>query len=286
MLSLQRQDRPLIGIVGFGAFGRLMARALGPHADLRVHDPDPGAGAAAAALGVPLAGLAEVARCPVVVLAVPVAALGAAVAAIAPHLAPGALVLDVGSVKVGPAAILRLGLPGHADIVATHPLFGPESARGGVAGHRIAVCPVRGTRAGRVAAFLRRRLGLEVIVTTPEAHDREAAVVQGLTHAIARVLGGMGPLPGRMRTKSFDHLVAAAELVRHDAPGVFDAIAGANPYAAGVRRRFIDGLVALDRALDQPAAPSPKTSAKAAARARSRSAIVTGRPRSTRLVTP
>ena len=249
-----RNQRPTVGIVGFGAFGQLMARALRGHATLRAHDPDAARAPAAARHGVALASLAAVAGSPVVVVAVPVAGLEAAVAAVAPHLRPGTLVLDVGSVKVGPAAILRGGLPAHVDIVATHPLFGPESARGGLVGHRIAVCPVRGRRAPAVAAFLRRRLGLEVILTTPEEHDREAAVVQGLTHLVARVLAGMEPLPRRMTTRSFDHLVAAMDLVRNDAPEVYDAIARANPYAAAVRRRFIDGLTELDRALVTPAA--------------------------------
>ena len=144
-----RNQRPTVGIVGFGAFGQLMARALRGHATLRAHDPDAARAPAAARHGVALASLAEVAGSPVVVLAVPVAGLEAAVAAVAPHLRPGALVLDVGSVKVGPAAILRAGLPAHVDIVATHPLFGPESARDGLVGHRIAVCPVRGRRARR-----------------------------------------------------------------------------------------------------------------------------------------
>lgn len=246
--------RPTIGIVGFGAFGRLMARELAPHATLRVWDRCPQAAAAASRLGVAFGSFDAVASAPVVVLAVPVSALAAAVSAAAPHLRPGALVLDVGSVKVGPAAVLRHGLPADVDIVATHPLFGPESARDGVAGLRIAVCPVRGTRAPRVGAFLRRRLGLDVVMTTPDAHDREAAVVQGITHLVARVLSGMGPLPTRMTTRSFDHLVAAADLVGNDAPGVFDAIARANPYAPAARRRFIDALIALDRDLQPPAA--------------------------------
>ena len=50
----------------------------------------------------------------------------------------------------------------------------------------------------------------------------------------------MGPLPTRMTTKSFDLLSEAISMVQHDAPEVFDAIETANPYAAGVRRRFFD----------------------------------------------
>ena len=77
-------------------------------------------------------------------------------------------------------------------------------------------------------------------MTTPEFHDKEAAVVQGLTHLIAKVLLKMGPLPTRMTTKSFDLLSEAISMVQHDAPEVFEAIEKANPYAEIVRRRFFD----------------------------------------------
>lgn len=146
-----RASAPQLGIIGFGAFGQLMVRELHPHFPLVAHDPAPDR-AAAARYGVTLVGLERVARCPVVVLAVPVAQLAGCIAAIAPHLAPGALVLDVGSVKSGPAALLRLGLPDHVRIVATHPLFGPQSAARGVAGLKIAVCPIRGAAAGGLLA--------------------------------------------------------------------------------------------------------------------------------------
>lgn len=238
-----------VGIIGFGAFGQLVAQHLRPYLSVCAHDPAPGLEAAAGAHGVTLTSLEDAARCAVVVLAVPVGGMAETVAAIAPHVRPGALVLDVGSVKLRPAEIMRRGLPAHAEIAATHPLFGPQSARSGIAGLKIAICPVRGRQCFRLAAFLRRRLGLSVIFTTPEAHDREAATVQGLTHLIARVLVRMEPLPTRMTTRSFDLLAAAVEMVRHDAPAVFDAIERANPYAAEVRRRFFTLAAELDAEL-------------------------------------
>ncbi|WP_264483994.1 prephenate dehydrogenase/arogenate dehydrogenase family protein [Methylobacterium sp. W2] len=182
--------------------------------------------------------LAEAAACPVVILAAPVSKLAEVVCAIGPHLQPGALVLDVGSVKIVAARIMADGLPDHVEIVATHPLFGPQSARSGLKGLKIAVCPIRGRGGWRAAAFLRKHLGLDVILTDPEAHDRAAASVQGLTHLIAKVFVEMEPLPTRMTTKSFDLLMQAVGMVRHDAPEVFDAIERANPYAADIRHRF------------------------------------------------
>jgi prephenate dehydrogenase len=247
-------DRSSLGIVGFGAFGRLMAQHLRPYFRLLAYDPlcpdhgtDPKTGAA-------FADVASVAGCEIVVLAMPVERIGPAIAAIRPHLRTGALVLDVCSVKVRPAEIMRRELPDHVDIVGTHPLFGPQSGRDGIAGLKIAVCPIRGERAGRVAAFLRGLLRLKVYATTPEDHDREAATVQGLTHLIAKVLVKMEPLPTRMTTASFEALMRGVDMVRYDAPEVFLAIERDNPYSSEVRRRFFRLAAELDATLSKHAA--------------------------------
>ena len=48
----------------------------------------------------------------------------------------------------------------------------------------------------------------------------------------------MEPLPKRMTTKSFDLLLEAVNMVRHDAPEVFEAIESANPYALASAGNF------------------------------------------------
>jgi prephenate dehydrogenase len=230
---------PSVGLIGLGAFGRLTAAHLGAHFPLLGHDP----AAQAPIKGVSLRPLAEVAACDVVILATPVPALHSVIAAINPFLRPGALVLDVGSVKVEPARIMLAELPAYVDILGTHPMFGPQSARGGVKGLKIVICPIRGGNARRLAAFLRKTYGLDAIIAAPEEHDRQAAMVQGLTHLIAKVLVEMEPLPRHMTTASFDLLLRAVDMVRHDAPEVFYAIERMNPFVPDVRRRFF-GLAA------------------------------------------
>ena len=241
---------PTLGIVGFGAFGQLAARHLGANFEISAYDPSPAVAGVAARIGVRMASLHAVSQADVILIAAPVSSFEQVITEIAAACRPGALIVDVGSVKVVPAEIMRRLLPDHVDIVASHPLFGPQSATGGLAGLKIAICPVRGRRHGRVAAFLRKAFGLTVIVTTPEDHDREAAVVQGLTHLIAKVLLKMGPLPTRMTTRSFDLLSQAISMVQHDAPEVFEAIEKANPYAETVRRRFFDLAASLNVELD------------------------------------
>ena len=228
------RSAPTIGLIGLGAFGRLTAAHLGAHIPLIGYDP----AVTVAPKGVTLRPLAEVAACDAVILATPAPALSAVIAAINPYLRPGAVVLDVGSVKVVPTEIMRRELPSYVDIIGTHPLFGPQSARRGVRGLKIVICPIRGRGARPLAAYLRKTFGLDAIIATPEAHDREAAMVQGLTHLIAKVLVEMEPLPRHMTTASFDLLTKAVDMVRHDAPEVFYAIERMNPYAPQVRRRF------------------------------------------------
>lgn len=256
MNNKSRSRNASLGIVGFGAFGQLAALHLGRHFEISAYDPSLDVATVAKRLGVRLSSLHAVSQADVILIAAPVSSFEQVVSEVAIGCKPGALIVDVGSVKVLPSEIMRRRLPNYVDIVASHPLFGPQSAATGIEGLKIAVCPIQGRRHARVAAFLRKALGLRVIMTTPEDHDQEVAVVQGLTHLIAKVLLRMGPLPTRMTTKSFDLLSQAISMVQHDAPEVFEAIEKANPYAETVRRRFFDlaaGLsVELETALSTP----------------------------------
>ncbi|QDL91977.1 prephenate dehydrogenase [Paroceanicella profunda] len=235
---------PRLGLLGYGAFGRLAARALRARFDIRVHDPDPAAGAAAAQAGLRAVSLAEAAACPVVVLAMPVPAFGPALRALAPLLRPGTLVLDVASVKEEPARLMQALLPGHVELLATHPMFGPRSAGDGgsaaLAGLKVVLCPLRGRR-WRGAAALLRGMGLRVIVTTPQEHDRQAALSQGLTHLLARALAGLDRTPA-ITTRSFELLMQAIDMVRDDPPEIYETVTRTNRHVAGLRSTLIAAL--------------------------------------------
>ncbi|CUH53160.1 prephenate dehydrogenase/arogenate dehydrogenase family protein [Shimia marina] len=237
--SVEQAQQPSVGLVGFGGFGRLIARELAQGNKLTICDPLYSRAVLPDGQRLTLQGLAEVAQSDIVILAVPVSAMAHVCRVLAPHLRPGTLVVDVGSVKVAPMQDMQRLLPAHVEILGTHPLFGPQSARSGIAGHKIALCPVRGSKWRRVAAVLRRR-GLQVLVTSAQDHDRELAVVQGLTHMIGKVLSDLGPMPERLTTASFDLLREAVRMVQDDPPTVLHAIEVANPYAAEVRNAFFE----------------------------------------------
>jgi len=235
-----------LGLMGVGAFGRLMLKHLMPYYEICAFDPSPEAVAYGREIGVAMASPEEVAQAELIILGPPVQRMGEAVTMIKDHLKPGTLVLDVGSVKYNIAQLLEKELPSHVDIVCTHPLFGPQSGKNGIAGLKMVVCPVRNeARAQKVADFLRSKLELNVFIITPEEHDREIATVQGLAHMISKVLLDMEPLPRNLTTKSYEKIIEGVDMLRYDSMELFLAIERENPFSMDVRKAFFAKADAL-----------------------------------------
>ena len=232
------KSKPSTGIIGFGAFGKLIANHLAPHVRLSLHDPAHTKMRLNSGEDFPNTSIAEIAECDFVILAVPVDQLCTVCRKLRPFLQPKTVIIDVSSVKIEPVRILNAELPEFTQIVATHSLFGPQSAKTGLNGLKIAICPTHGPNHRRIAAFVKRKFALHPITMSPEQHDEEAATVQGITHLIATVLIEMNLPKTRISTSSYDMLKQAIGMVRDDAPCVLNAIEKSNPYAADLRDEF------------------------------------------------
>lgn len=247
------RSRPSLGLIGVGAFGALCIPHLTPFFDVRLYDATRNLDALCACHGVDAVDLATAAGQDIVVVAVPKSALRSVARAIAPHLRPESLVIDVCSLKTEPLTILASELPPHVGIVGTHPLFGPQSGRDGIEGLRIAICPARGRRARLVERFLRHRLKLRVVRTSAEEHDRQMAYVQGLTHLLARIVVAMGVPRLDHTTAAFSHLEAMVGMLRHDSDELFRTIVADNPFAGEMLASFAK---ATDEVMRRVASPS------------------------------
>ncbi len=225
-----------VAIVGLGLIGSSIARAVRatmPTVRLTGHDADPEVRRVAEEIGLvddvaDQAG-AAVTDADLVVLCVPVGAIGAAAAEIAADLPADAIVSDVGSCKAEVVAALAAALPG-ATIVPAHPVAGTERS-GPEAGFAtlftgrwcILTPPAGADQAAveRVAAFW-GRLGAAVEVMTPEHHDRVLAVTSHLPHLIAYSIVG---------TASDLESVTKSEVIKYSAGGFrdFTRIAASDP---------------------------------------------------------
>lgn len=232
-----------LAIIGFGAFGRLAAAQLAGRFAVGVHDSHVGAAAIAAAGYQPLSFEAAAAS-DVVLVAVPVQVMERVIASVGQHVRPGATVIDVASVKMLPSQWLSTHIPETTHIVATHPLFGPQSAAQRLAGRQFVICPIRGDRHLKVAA-LGEELGLRVRITSAEEHDREMAYVQALTHLIGRSLSQMQIPDERLKTQSYQHLIDLTGLIGNDSFELFTAIQTMNPFAPEIVEDFVRRASAL-----------------------------------------
>ena len=124
------------------------------------------------------ASLAE--QCDLVMVSVPVRDTVRVIQDISPLLSENQLVCDLTSLKVRPVEAM---LESRAQVIGLHPMFGPtvSSLRHQI----IVVCPARADEKSlRYLLAVLKTEGAECTITTPEAHDRMMAVVQGLTHFI------------------------------------------------------------------------------------------------------
>lgn len=234
-----------LGILGFGAFGEFMAKHLKPYFSVTVYDPRD-LSEIAKSIGVNFGTLQEAASGDIVVFAVPVQFLEGLVSEAKLFLKPGALVMDVSSVKVKPVEIMTRLLPDNVDIVATHPLFGPQSAGGDIKpGFNFVLCPIRTSRLEEIKDFLEKNFGLNILERTPEEHDKQMAYAQGLTHLIGRALKLMDIPDIDQKTIAYGHLLQVKELVGKDSLELFLTIENENPYAREVRDAFLSRLEEL-----------------------------------------
>lgn len=248
-------EKKTIGLFGLGSFGQVMVEHLSPFFEIIACDPAPDAKAYAETQGgVTMKPMEEVAAADVVIVGVPVPAMENLLEQIKDHVKPGALVMDVGSVKVYPSQWMDRLLPSTVDVICTHPLFGRRGASQGTKGLRMVLCPLRGPtvdqRMERLSAFVQEKFGLDVIVTTPDQHDLEMAYIQGLPHMISKVLINMEPLPRRMMTPNYNLFLQSIDVVRLDTDDLFMAIMRDNPYSKKVRDIFFSEAEKLVKAID------------------------------------
>lgn len=248
---------PDTGILGYGRFGRALGERLREAgAQVLAHDPHSPPEPEVAADSVEA--LAEASE--LLVLAVPLVHMEEVLAELVPFLGPRHLVMDVGSVKTRPAAMLERVLGSDVPWVATHPLFGPVSLALGEPS-RVVVCPnpVHPAAVARVTE-LYEDLGCEVISEDPVTHDRIMARTHALVYFIAKgLLDANACVTSRLAPPSVKAIARTVESVREDGGHLFASLHSENPFAGEARQELLEALGSVDRALtDQAHADSPQ----------------------------
>jgi cyclohexadieny/prephenate dehydrogenase len=258
-----------VAFLGIGLIASSMARAMRQHGlarQLVAASRRQETCATALALGVVDAAstdaVAMVAGADLVVLATPVSAYGALMRQIAPHLQPGAILTDVGSVKGQVVADVLPLLPHGVQFVPAHPIAGTEHS-GPEAGFAelfqnrwciLTPLPDTAPAATDRIADLWRQFGSRVDLMTPEHHDQVLAITSHLPHLIAyTIVGTAVDLEGALQN----------EVIKYSASGFrdFTRIAASDPVmwrdiflsnreaVLEMLGRFTEDLAALQKAI-------------------------------------
>ena len=197
-----------------------------------------------------------------VILCIPVGACGPVAAEIGPHLKPGAIVSDVGSVKGAVVREMAPHLPAAVHFVPAHPVAGtehsgPDSGFAELFINRWCILtPPEGTDAAateHLRAFW-AAMGAKVEVMTPDHHDLVLAITSHLPHLIAyTIVGTVADLEDATQS----------EVIKFSASGFrdFTRIAASDPVmwrdvflnnrdaVLEMLGRFAEDLTALQRAI-------------------------------------
>jgi prephenate dehydrogenase len=239
-----------IGVYGLGRFGAFYAKLLAGKAEVKAFSRNPQRPAPA---GVQRVSEEELLAMPVVMLCVDIGAMPEVLGRVAPLLAPGSLLMDTCSVKVLPARWMQELLPPQVQILASHPMFGPDSGAAGVRGLPMVLWPVRlGEERYREMAEFFASFGLAVHRLEPDEHDRKAAFTQGLTHYVGRVLAQLDLKPSEIGSVGYQRLLGIVEQTCNDSWRLFVELQRYNPHTFEMRRALDRALESLKANLDTP----------------------------------
>ena len=138
----------------------------------------------------------------------------------------------------------------NVEILATHPAFGPDSAKQGLKGlkivlHQVRISPSKLIRIKQSC----RDIGLKVVEMSPEEHDKLMAYSLAYTHLVGRIGERMNIRNTGLDTKGFAQLLKVQGYVVNDAFTLFKDMQNFNPYAKEMRRQVHRALTKIEEEL-------------------------------------
>uniref|UniRef100_A0A453SMB4 Prephenate/arogenate dehydrogenase domain-containing protein n=3 Tax=Triticinae TaxID=1648030 RepID=A0A453SMB4_AEGTS len=306
---LEERQRLKIAIVGFGNFGQFLARTFARQGHTLLAHSRSDHSSLAASLGAAyFQDPHDLCEChpDVVLLATSILSAEAVLRSLPLHrLRRSTLFVDVLSVKEFPKNLLLTSLPEGFDILCTHPMFGPESARDGWDGLpfvfdrvRVGDSPARRARAN---AFLNifEREGCRMVEMCCAEHDAHAAETQFLTHTVGRMLATLELSSTPINTKGYETLLRLVDNTCSDSFDLYNGLFMYNKNSTdllnrlesamdSVKKRLFDGLhEVLRKQLFEGKASPPNTATTGHhADVHRRQLLLEGKPPSPSVPTP
>ena len=236
-----------VGIIGFGRFGKVLANILQRGFAIKAYDPKP----AGPFPGVQFLDLDTVLNEKVVFIAVPIRHFESVIADISTKLKKETTLIDVCSVKNYPVNVMLKILPDHIGVIATHPMFGPDSYMSN-SNLKMMINNTRDLH--NQYSFWKRFFsdqGIQIIEMTPDQHDRLAAKTQGVTHFLGRMLKEFGIKKTNIDTQGFRDLLDLVGQTCNDTWELYADLQLYNPYTEDMVEKLKASTNKLDNQLNE-----------------------------------
>tara|TARA_B100000029_G_scaffold516539_1_gene630674 strand:+ start:4951 stop:5694 length:744 start_codon:yes stop_codon:yes gene_type:complete len=234
-----------VGLIGFGRFGKILADILQKGFFIKAYDINN----VSTIRSVKMCELEEVLSEKTIFVSVPIRQFKNVINNIAPRLKAGQIIIDVCSVKKYPVDIMIKSLDKTIGIIATHPLFGPDSIR---SNNRLKMM-MNNTRDINSNYTLWKEFfknqGIEILEMSPDEHDCLAASTQGITHFLGRILREYGIKKTTLDTQGFRDLIDLVDQTCNDSWELFTDLQHYNPYTKNMVQVFKEAFISIDERL-------------------------------------
>ena len=224
------------GIIGFGRFGNILADILSSKNEILIHD------LSKISKNFQNVSLYEVVKCEILFIAVPIREFEEVIKSLREYKLQNTTIVDVCSVKTYPVEVMKKYLPDNLGIIATHPMFGPDSY-GPYRELKMVMHSVRDVhnQYDKLKMIFESK-SISVVDMTPENHDRVAAMSQGITHFIGRALSQSGISSTSINTLGFNELLGVVEQTCNDSWDLFKDLQNYNPYTVEMIEKLEGGI--------------------------------------------
>jgi prephenate dehydrogenase len=241
-----------ITIIGFGRFGKILSKILINDFNIFTTDLNLNLKVGAARENCSWIEFDLLSEMDVVFLCVPISQMEETMKRVSQFLPSGKTIIDTCSVKIHPSKLMKKYGQAY-NLIASHPLFGPDSfsekslKEGSL---KWILWPLAGEP--KMYQFWKAYLAhkkFQVHEISPRAHDQKAALSQGLTHLIGRILGEFKLRPSPLSTVGYNKLLEIVAQTCNDSPELFYELQRFNPYNHNMRKKLKKSFDAVNSRL-------------------------------------
>ncbi len=238
-----------LGVIGHGHFGSLLSHTFNTYwrqCEIMVYAPEKQPDLQS------YFPFEQVCQADWLFLCVPISQMTEILQQIKPYLSEETTVIDVCSVKVYAVEQMRSILGDDVRMIASHPMFGPQSTKQGTDYYGLNLVAYNMSAPAFVYdVFVQfwKNMGVQVVELTPEEHDRYAAYSINYNHLMGRIGEAIGIQSTPIDTQGFRVIYDALQYVTSDTWELFRDMQVSNPFANEMREKVLHAVQHIESRL-------------------------------------